>query len=76
MVINFARSCVQSRVSIDFSFIVSKIQNIGHSRYISLWEVVQHGFTKIHNGHKFCAKSRAELSFDRFFVHRLRNSKY
>ncbi|RWW08474.1 hypothetical protein BHE74_00007536, partial [Ensete ventricosum] len=32
----------------------------------------EHGFMKKRNGLKLCAKS----SFDRFFVHRLRNSKY
>ncbi|RWV86069.1 hypothetical protein GW17_00052080 [Ensete ventricosum] len=32
----------------------------------------EYGFTKKHDGHKLCAKSR----FDRFFVRRLRNSKY
>ncbi|RRT47132.1 hypothetical protein B296_00053945, partial [Ensete ventricosum] len=32
----------------------------------------EHGFTKKHDGHKLCAKS----SFDRFFMHRLENSKY
>ncbi|RRT32484.1 hypothetical protein B296_00038298 [Ensete ventricosum] len=36
----------------------------------------KHGFTKKRNGHKLCVRSRAELSFDRFFVHRLGNSKY
>ncbi|RWW52527.1 hypothetical protein BHE74_00041039 [Ensete ventricosum] len=36
-VINFARSRAQSRVSIGFSCIVSKIHNIGHSRCISPW---------------------------------------
>ncbi|RZR96098.1 hypothetical protein BHM03_00025059, partial [Ensete ventricosum] len=36
----------------------------------------EHGFTKKHDGHKLCAKSGAESSFDRFFVHRLKNSKY
>ncbi|RZS19811.1 hypothetical protein BHM03_00052251, partial [Ensete ventricosum] len=36
----------------------------------------KHSFVKKHDGHKLCAKSRAESSFDRFFVHRLRNSKY
>ncbi|RWW55285.1 hypothetical protein BHE74_00038090, partial [Ensete ventricosum] len=36
----------------------------------------EHGFMKKHEGHKLCSKSRAELSFDRFFMHRLRNSKY
>ncbi|RRT31721.1 hypothetical protein B296_00053121 [Ensete ventricosum] len=32
----------------------------------------EHGFTKKHDGHKLYAES----SFDRFFVHRLENSKY
>ncbi|RZS24662.1 hypothetical protein BHM03_00057758 [Ensete ventricosum] len=41
-VINFA----QSRVSIGFSCIVSKIQNTGLSRLISPWEVVQAHFRK------------------------------
>ncbi|RRT31337.1 hypothetical protein B296_00056943, partial [Ensete ventricosum] len=36
----------------------------------------EHGSAKKNNGHIFSAKSRAESSFDRFFVHRLGNSKY
>ncbi|RWV78522.1 hypothetical protein GW17_00060509, partial [Ensete ventricosum] len=32
----------------------------------------EHGFMKKCDGHKLCAMSR----FDRFFMHRLRNSKY
>ncbi|RZS28535.1 hypothetical protein BHM03_00062136 [Ensete ventricosum] len=36
-VINFVRSHVQSRVSIDFSCTVLEIQNTGHSRHISPW---------------------------------------
>ncbi|RWW43571.1 hypothetical protein BHE74_00050750 [Ensete ventricosum] len=36
-VINFVRSHAQSRVSIDFSCIVSKIQNTAHSRHIRPW---------------------------------------
>ncbi|RWW35773.1 hypothetical protein BHE74_00059261, partial [Ensete ventricosum] len=35
-----------------------------------------HGFMKKHDGHKLCAKSRAESSFDRLYVHRLGNLKY
>ncbi|RZS22042.1 hypothetical protein BHM03_00054770, partial [Ensete ventricosum] len=34
------------------------------------------GFTKNRDGHKHCAKSRAESGFNQFFVHRLGNSKY
>ncbi|RZS06188.1 hypothetical protein BHM03_00036801 [Ensete ventricosum] len=36
----------------------------------------EHSFTKKLDGHKLCTKSRAELSFDKFFVHRLENSKF
>ncbi|RRT81768.1 hypothetical protein B296_00012072, partial [Ensete ventricosum] len=36
----------------------------------------EHDFKKKRNGHKLCAKSCAESSFDRFFMHHLENSKY
>ncbi|RRT31149.1 hypothetical protein B296_00058590 [Ensete ventricosum] len=36
-VINIARSCSLSRVSIGFSCTISKIQNTGHSQCISPW---------------------------------------
>ncbi|RWV86651.1 hypothetical protein GW17_00051431 [Ensete ventricosum] len=75
-VINFARSHVQSRVSICVSCIVSDIQNIGHSRRISPWEVVRAWFREKCDGHKLCAKSRTESSFNRFFVRYLGNLKY
>ncbi|RWW35828.1 hypothetical protein BHE74_00059197 [Ensete ventricosum] len=39
-------------------------------------KLYKHAFAKKYDGHKLCAKSRAESSFDRFFVHRLGNSKY
>ncbi|RWW75597.1 hypothetical protein BHE74_00016363 [Ensete ventricosum] len=42
--INFVRSRAQSRVSIGFSCTVSEIQNTGHSRHISPWEVVRAWF--------------------------------
>ncbi|RWW42128.1 hypothetical protein BHE74_00052346 [Ensete ventricosum] len=45
-VINFARSRAQSRVSIDFSCIVSEIQNTGHSRRITHGKSYEHGFAK------------------------------
>ncbi|RZS07031.1 hypothetical protein BHM03_00037791, partial [Ensete ventricosum] len=32
------------------------------------------GFVKKHDDHKLCTKSHGKSSFDRFFVHRLRNS--
>ncbi|RRT39024.1 hypothetical protein B296_00055123 [Ensete ventricosum] len=67
-VIKFMRSPTQSRVSIDFSCTVSKIQNIGHSRRISPWEVAQTRFRKKLDNHILCTKSCIESSFDRFFV--------
>ncbi|RZS25475.1 hypothetical protein BHM03_00058675, partial [Ensete ventricosum] len=36
----------------------------------------EHDFTKKCDGHKLCMKSRALSSFDWFFMHRLKNSKY
>ncbi|RRT61352.1 hypothetical protein B296_00032936 [Ensete ventricosum] len=36
----------------------------------------EQGFTKKWDGHKHCMKSCPESIFDRFFMHRLRNSKY
>ncbi|RRT31181.1 hypothetical protein B296_00057745, partial [Ensete ventricosum] len=36
----------------------------------------KHAFAKKYDGQKLCAKSRAESSFDRFFMHCLGNSKY
>ncbi|RRT36991.1 hypothetical protein B296_00045055, partial [Ensete ventricosum] len=43
---------------------------------LALGKSYEHGFTRKCNGHKLCAKSRSEWSFDRFFVHHLGNSKY
>ncbi|RWW83246.1 hypothetical protein BHE74_00008243 [Ensete ventricosum] len=53
----------------------SDIQNTDHSQHISSLEVI-HIFAKKCDGHKLCVKSRAKSSFDLFFVHRLKNSKY
>ncbi|RRT48871.1 hypothetical protein B296_00050071, partial [Ensete ventricosum] len=36
----------------------------------------EHNFMKKCDDHKLCATSRAKSSFDRFFTHHLRNSKY
>ncbi|RWV76786.1 hypothetical protein GW17_00062498 [Ensete ventricosum] len=46
MVINLARSHAQSRVWIGFSCTVLEIQNIGHSRRISPWDVIRSQFHK------------------------------
>ncbi|RRT61570.1 hypothetical protein B296_00007082 [Ensete ventricosum] len=44
MVINFPQSHARSRVSINFSCTISKIQNTGHSQHISPWDVVRARF--------------------------------
>ncbi|RWV94145.1 hypothetical protein GW17_00043343 [Ensete ventricosum] len=72
MVINVA----QSRVLIGFSCTVSEIQNTGLSRRISPWEVVQARFRKKIRRSLTLHEFVRESSFDRFFVHRLGNSKY
>ncbi|RWW56828.1 hypothetical protein BHE74_00036430 [Ensete ventricosum] len=72
MVINFARSRTRSQVSIDFSCIVSEIQNNCHSRHISPREVVRTRFRKKCNVHKRCMNLRTESSFDRFFMYDLK----
>ncbi|RRT33535.1 hypothetical protein B296_00035081, partial [Ensete ventricosum] len=36
----------------------------------------KYALAKKYDGHKLCSKSRAKSSFDRFFMHCLRNSKY
>ncbi|RRT67231.1 hypothetical protein B296_00038121, partial [Ensete ventricosum] len=51
-----------------------KIQAIPN--VFALRKSYEHGFTKKHDSHKLCAMSRAESTFDRFFVQYLRNSKY
>ncbi|RZS29050.1 hypothetical protein BHM03_00062719 [Ensete ventricosum] len=76
MVIYFARSRVQSQVSIGFSCTVLEIQILAIPDVLAYGKSYEHGFTRKCDGHKFCAKSRAESSFDRFFMHCLRNSKY
>ncbi|RZS26740.1 hypothetical protein BHM03_00060128, partial [Ensete ventricosum] len=39
------------------------------------WEIVQAQFYEKNDSHKVFVKSRTKSSFDRFFEHRLRNSK-
>ncbi|RRT64624.1 hypothetical protein B296_00012724 [Ensete ventricosum] len=39
-------------------------------------KLYEHGFAKKHGDHKIYAYMHAKSSFDRFFMHRLGNSKY
>ncbi|RZS16619.1 hypothetical protein BHM03_00048641 [Ensete ventricosum] len=72
MVINFERS----QVSIVFRAQSQKFKMLAIHYVLALEKSYENGFTKKYDGHKLCAKSRAELSFERFFMHRLKNSKY
>ncbi|RWW39014.1 hypothetical protein BHE74_00055728 [Ensete ventricosum] len=71
-----AESSFDHQVSICFSCTISEFQNPDHSQRISHGRSYERDFTKKCNGHKLCAKSRVESTFDRFFMHHLRISKY
>ncbi|RWW13491.1 hypothetical protein GW17_00022786, partial [Ensete ventricosum] len=49
------------------NFKIPAIHNV-----LALWKSYEHGFVNKRDGHKLCTK----LSFDRFFTHCLRISKY
>ncbi|RRT31124.1 hypothetical protein B296_00059157 [Ensete ventricosum] len=72
MVINFA----PSRDSIDFRAPSQKFKILVFPILLAYGKSYKHAFGKKYNGHKLCSKSRAESSFDRFFMHCLGNSKY
>ncbi|RZS28561.1 hypothetical protein BHM03_00062167 [Ensete ventricosum] len=71
-VINFA----QSRVSIGFRAPSRKFKILVFPILLGHRKSYKHAFARKYDGHKTCSKSRAESSFDRFFMHRLGNSKY
>ncbi|RZS19039.1 hypothetical protein BHM03_00051382 [Ensete ventricosum] len=74
----------QSQVSIGFSVEFRSVFRLPSQKFkiLAIHDVLahgksyEHGLMKKRKGHKLCTKSRAESSFDRFFMHRLRNSKY
>ncbi|RWW50616.1 hypothetical protein BHE74_00043110, partial [Ensete ventricosum] len=68
IVINF----VQSRGLIDFCALSQKFKILPITNIFDYGKLYEYGFTKKHDGHKLCTKSR----FDRFFVHHLNNLKY
>ncbi|RRT32488.1 hypothetical protein B296_00038290, partial [Ensete ventricosum] len=53
-----------------------KFKILAITNVLVLRKPYEHSFEKKRDGQKFCAKSCADSSFDRFFVHRLKNSKY
>ncbi|RWW38351.1 hypothetical protein BHE74_00056420 [Ensete ventricosum] len=70
---------VQSRVfqfRSDFGAPSQNFKTLAIPNVLNHGKSYEHGFTKKLDGHKLCAKSRVELSFDRFFVYHLGISKY
>ncbi|RWV78523.1 hypothetical protein GW17_00060504 [Ensete ventricosum] len=72
MVINFVK--VEFRSS--FCAPSQKFKLLAIPNVLAHRKSYEHGFVKKRNRQKRCAKSRAKSSFDRFFVHRIKNSKY
>ncbi|RWV79271.1 hypothetical protein GW17_00059619 [Ensete ventricosum] len=71
-VINFARSRARVEFRSVFRAPSRKFKILAIHDVLAHGKSYEHGFTKKRDGHKLCAESR----FDRFFVHRLGNSKY
>ncbi|RRT31186.1 hypothetical protein B296_00054205 [Ensete ventricosum] len=70
-VINFARSHARVEFLSVFRAPSQKFKILAIHDVLVHGKSYKHGFTKKRNGYKLCAES----SFDRFFVHRLENSK-
>ncbi|RWW44210.1 hypothetical protein BHE74_00050054, partial [Ensete ventricosum] len=71
------KHCSKSRAeSIDFSCTSRKFKILVFPVLLAHWKSYKHAFAKNYNGHKLCAMSRTKSSFDRFFMHRVENSKY
>ncbi|RRT31249.1 hypothetical protein B296_00056654 [Ensete ventricosum] len=71
-VINIARSRARVEFRLVFRALSQKFKILAIHDVLAHGKSYEQGFTKKCNGHKLCAES----SFDRFFMHRLENSKY
>ncbi|RWW48313.1 hypothetical protein BHE74_00045636 [Ensete ventricosum] len=71
---------VQSHERIEFRLVFRapyrKFKMLAIPIVLAHEKLYEHGFTKKYDVDKLCAMSCEKLSFDRFFVHRLRNLKY
>ncbi|RZS10613.1 hypothetical protein BHM03_00041864 [Ensete ventricosum] len=76
MVINFCE--VASRVEFQSVFYAPsrKFKILVIPVLLAHGKSYKHGFMKKYDSHKLYANSRTKSSFDRFFMHRLGNSKY
>ncbi|RWW69710.1 hypothetical protein BHE74_00022675 [Ensete ventricosum] len=71
-VINFVKSHRQNRFRSNFHASSRKFKILAVPNVLAHGKSYEHGFMKKCEGHKLCGKS----CFDRYFVHRLENSKY
>ncbi|RRT31437.1 hypothetical protein B296_00053917 [Ensete ventricosum] len=71
-IINFARSRARVEFRSVFRVPSQKFKILAIQDVLAHGKSYEHGFTKKCDGHKLCTES----SFDRFFLHRLRNSEY
>ncbi|RRT39607.1 hypothetical protein B296_00034425 [Ensete ventricosum] len=76
MVINFQEAASRVKFRSIFCAPTQKFKILANHNVLAHGKSYEHGFAKKHDGHKLCTKSHAESSFNRFFVHRLGNSKY
>ncbi|RWV95477.1 hypothetical protein GW17_00041900 [Ensete ventricosum] len=68
--------CVKVEFRLFFRASSQKFKILAIPDVLTHGKSYEHGLVKKHDGHKHCAKSRADSSCDRFFVNRLKNSKY
>ncbi|RRT46314.1 hypothetical protein B296_00003088, partial [Ensete ventricosum] len=55
-----------------FRALSRKFKILAIPNVLALGKSYEHGFTKNHDGHKLCTKSRVKSSFNRFFMHHLK----
>ncbi|RWW37635.1 hypothetical protein BHE74_00057218 [Ensete ventricosum] len=72
MVINFHEATSRVEFRSVFCAPSRKFKILANPNVLAHGKSYEHSFMKKRDGHKLCVES----SFDRFFVHRLENSKY
>ncbi|RZS18824.1 hypothetical protein BHM03_00051148 [Ensete ventricosum] len=70
------KSCAEDEFRSIFRLPSQKFKIFAIPDVLAHGKSYEHGFMKKCNRHNLCVKSRVESSFDRFFMHRLENSKY
>ncbi|RRT33566.1 hypothetical protein B296_00042060 [Ensete ventricosum] len=76
MVINFREVASSVKFRLVFLAPSRKFKILANPNVLAHGKSYEHGFVKKCDGHKLHANSRTESSFDQYYVHHLRNSKY